>query len=144
MIRLMIGDLHISDWAKLCLYELEIKNEAGTYAVVKALQKIYPDTEFFFIMGADQTWRIREWRNSRKLLREVPIYAGNRYGYPSPAHSVCSGHKKSLRFSIPPDHLAVSISSSFIRKAARENGVIPYVTGNVSDYIKANNLYKGK
>jgi nicotinate-nucleotide adenylyltransferase len=58
---------------KVCTIEIEIANFAGTYAIVMELRRRYPDREFYYVIGSDQAGRIRQWRNSRDLLKTIPF-----------------------------------------------------------------------
>jgi nicotinate-nucleotide adenylyltransferase len=58
---------------KICTTEIEMANSAGTYAIVTELRRRHPDREFYYVIGSDQAVRIREWRNSRDLLKTIPF-----------------------------------------------------------------------
>lgn len=61
------------DRFKICTTEIEMANLAGTYAIVKDLRNTHPDREFYYVIGSDQAGNIREWRNSRDLLKTIPF-----------------------------------------------------------------------
>jgi Nicotinic acid mononucleotide adenylyltransferase len=58
---------------EICTIEIEMANSAGTYAIVMELRRRHPDREFYYVIGSDQAGRIREWRNSRDLLKTIPF-----------------------------------------------------------------------
>jgi nicotinate (nicotinamide) nucleotide adenylyltransferase len=58
---------------RICTTEIEIANSAGTYAIVMELRRRHPDREFYYVIGSDQAGRIRQWRNSRDLLKTIPF-----------------------------------------------------------------------
>lgn len=144
MIRLLIGERNASGWAMLCTYELMKKNEAGTYSVMKSLQKDCPEIDFKFIMGTDQACKIKMWRNSRKFLREMSLIVVNRRGYPSAPGWVRWGKYRDnySLITVPETELPSTVSSTVIRQNCRVHGTASGgVTPSVSNYITQNKLY---
>ncbi|MDH4156945.1 MAG: nicotinate (nicotinamide) nucleotide adenylyltransferase [candidate division Zixibacteria bacterium] len=60
----------------------EIEKELGlsgfTVDTVRAVKKKYPAAAFYFIIGADNLTRLREWHRPDLLLKEITILAGAR------------------------------------------------------------------
>jgi nicotinic acid mononucleotide adenylyltransferase len=71
---------YMGERVSICTDEIEMANKAGIYAVVKELIRKYPEREFYYVIGSDQAAHIREWRNSRDLLKIIPFIVVKRFG----------------------------------------------------------------
>ncbi|MEO9131533.1 MAG: nicotinate-nucleotide adenylyltransferase [Sphingomonas sp.] len=58
-----------------------------TIDTVRALTRLYPNTRFIWLMGADNLAQFDQWRNWRQIAREVPIAVVARPGYDSAARA---------------------------------------------------------
>lgn len=144
MVDLMIKDFPVYKFY-ICEREIEMANQAGTYAVVRELIHSYPNYNFRYVIGLDQAQRIREWRNSRDLLKTIPFVVVRRADLPD---------KTSWYHRQPHTYLNTSvenkIASSNIRfdfAAARDKfkkTCHPNLTVSVNRYIIENNLYQNK
>ena len=49
---------------------MEIKRNGHTYTyeTLEELNKIYPDTDFYFILGADNLFTIEKWKYADKII----------------------------------------------------------------------------
>ena len=64
----------------VCSHELESKNTDGTYAAVSALQKLYNNTEFMYVIGEDQHTLLPTWKNYDKLKDSIEFFVLPRWG----------------------------------------------------------------
>ena len=67
-----------------------IEAELGTrYTIdtLAALQPLYPDRRFIWLMGEDNLAQFHRWRHWRKIASRVPIAVVSRPGYDGPAHA---------------------------------------------------------
>ena len=80
MVKLMLaGD----DRFKCC--DLEVESGAPQYSVntVCTLKERHPDTDFFWLIGADQLRTLPRWKDVRKLAAMATPVVFNRPGYPA-------------------------------------------------------------
>ena len=75
MVRLAIDDV---PYFKLCLHESRINRHSYTYKTMQELNALYPENEFYFILGADSLFAIEEWRNFREIFPSCIILAAVR------------------------------------------------------------------
>src|SRR5690625_1582901 len=97
------------------------------------LEEKHPDKEFVLIMGEDNLNTLHRWKNYEVLLENHEIFV-----YPRVVANTkikkgkLSNHPKITRVDAP----IIEISSSFIRKAIKENkNVIPLLPPKVWEYI---------
>lgn len=55
----------------LNLSEADTKKHSYTYQTMRHFNEIYPNDEFYFILGADSLFAFEEWKDFRKILRPV-------------------------------------------------------------------------
>lgn len=55
----------------LNLSEADTKKHSYTYQTMRHFNEIYPNDEFYFILGADSLFAFEEWKISEKFLRPV-------------------------------------------------------------------------
>lgn len=91
-------------------FEFSLPKPSYTIDTLHALEKAYPDREFYFIMGADNWHAIERWKDYHTLIDSYPILI-----YP----------RKGFEIIIPPSHPHIrkadaplmEISSTFIRES---------------------------
>lgn len=123
---------HVSEW------EVERKGPSYTVTTMKAFQNLYPDWEFFLILGSDMVNSLPSWYAVEELLQIVQVIALGRPGY----------EKEELpdwiqqRVHWVEDARKIDISSSKIRAMIAENRSIRYfVPDAVMQYIEEKCLY---
>lgn len=131
---------------------LEIERVGPSYTVdtLLELHKVYgPETDMFFITGADAVWEILTWKDAEKLVRLTEFIAATRPGYSlekfKKLHVLPEGEhreKGKPRVSIM-EIPALAISSTDIRRRVRENRPIRYlVPEGVASYIQKSGFWK--
>lgn len=140
MIELALEELGSKEMF-ICTYEIDSNNGAGTYSVVKNLQRLFPEKEFSFVIGTDEANKIRLWRNSRKLRRLIPFVVIRRPGASMVFNSWYSNspHKKFHTSGTP-------ISSTMAREAIAQgfrSKLVSLVSRSVRAYIEHHGLYRG-
>lgn len=112
---------------KVCTFELERQKQSYTYDTLIELKRIYPDHEFYWIIGNDQLMQFDQWKHADELVKL--------------AHFVCfdrDGQLCDSKYDIQCLHMPiVPVSSSEIRLGNKLN----YVPEDVLDYIYKNRLY---
>ncbi len=144
MVRLATEDV---PYFHLNLYEATAKKHSYTYSTLKALRKIYPENEFFFILGADSLFSIELWKNFRQIFTSCTLLAAVRddkdtESMQAQIRYLNEKYGADIRLLQAP---LVEISSTTIRRRAGEDLSIRYMVPDaVSEYIRSNALYKTK
>ena len=140
--------------------ELEAPTRPYTIETLHHLQLNYPQSDLFFVMGADSFAEVNTWREYERLLTEYNIIVAARPpadDLPT-AHlsSKCQAHVVDLRgakrpdtamFAAPivylTDYVAVDIAATEVREAVRTGQLIGrYVPSDVAHYIATYDLYR--
>lgn len=136
----------IADRPKIYLCSLEIEWGAyrGAYVFIQKLQVLFPQVDFYLMMGSDTYGGILKWRdplqknttNGRELIAEVPIILYAREGYELPSEK--SHHQ---RGGLPWIHLPLDsnigeLSSTKVREAlARQESIRDMVPEEILDLL---------
>lgn len=126
--------------------EIRRKGQTYTYETLEQLHSIYPNAEFFFIVGADCLFTIERWYKPERIFEQCTLLAANRNDVSdAEIQAKCQELKNRFYANIELfDMPQMDISSSMIRKFRLEGKSIRYyVTESVFDYINANHLYEG-
>ena len=75
MVKLATDDV---PYFRMNLYEASSKKHSYTYSTMRALREMYPEHEFFFILGADSLFSIEQWKNFREIFPSCTILAAMR------------------------------------------------------------------
>lgn len=125
---------------------LELAREGTTYTrdTIKQLKLLYPDDEFYFIVGGDSLAAMDKWRQPDYIFKNCHVLAANRdhtdekeirkwFDYYSKEYGA-----KLSEIEMP----SISVSSKMIRKKLAKSGSITnYVPDCVECYIRFNGLY---
>lgn len=147
--RLQMVELAIASNPCFEVLTIELDRPGMTYTIdtIEQVKKIYPDSEFYFITGADIMFEITLWKGAPELLSSVNFITTFRPGY--------SHHKLDLRieeleeiYSARIHKLFTSemdIASSDIRGRVKNGYSIKYLLPDaVEHYIHENELYRVK
>ena len=101
----------IADYPKFKASDFEFTLPQPSYSLytLQALEKAYPNREFYFIMGADNWKYISKWFEYEKLISNYPIFIYPRKGFDIEIPSQYTRVKK-------VDAPIIEISSTFIRE----------------------------
>ena len=115
-----------------CDYEITKEGKSFSYLTMEHFKRLYPDATLYFIIGDEAYGKIDTWRNPERLKAAVTF-------------AVCSRDKKEvLSDGVNISFAPIEISSTMIREKIRQGEPFcEYVTKEVYEYIKENNLYKG-
>lgn len=132
--------------AEACDIELHRSGKSYTVDTLRELAELYPDSEFFLIMGADMFITLPEWKQPEEIFKlatlctvprsEEDFITLSEYGekYKSMGAQVCILDMKKI-----------DLSSTEVRRSVFEDKPISkMVCGDVERYIYANYLYMDK
>ncbi|MCI8835322.1 MAG: nicotinate-nucleotide adenylyltransferase [Ruminococcus sp.] len=141
MVRLAIeGPKHF----QLCLHEAKETVHSYTYKTMRELNALYPEHEFYFILGADSLFSIEEWRYFREIFSTCTILAAMRDDKDvedMEKQISCLESKYGAKICLLRAPL-LEISSTTIRERVAEGRSIRYmVPDTVAAYIKEHHLY---
>jgi len=145
--------------------EIEAPARPYTIETLARLQAAAPQSQLFFLMGADSFAEVTTWREHERLLNEYDIIVAGRPGYgeratltdltehlPSSARARVVDLRGGLEpdsggFAVPrvylTDYVAAGVASTQVRAAARQGGqVSELVPAAVADYLAKYGLYR--
>lgn len=142
MVRLAIAsNPHFS----LSLEEMHREGYTYTYRTLERLKKQNPDTEYYFILGADSLYTFDEWREPGRILGACTILVGTRNHTSDEKLDRAIQHlEEKYQGNIQKlESLNIDISSKMIRSWIEEGRSLAYyVPDQVIDYIEKNKIYK--
>lgn len=144
--RYLMANLATLTNEKFIVSDIEIKKEEKSYTIntVRELIKIYEDTEFYFITGADAVITLPDWHEADNLLRLCKIIAVSRPGFNTleinnMLQSIKDQHDGQIELLQVP---MLQISSTDIRNRIMNKRSAKYLLPEaVENYIIKNNLY---
>ena len=125
---------------------VDIDRGGNTYTTdtLRDLRALHPDSDLYFITGADALASILSWQNVEELFSLARFVGVSRPGY-----DLDAGHISAAFTSLPSDALALvevpalAISSSDCRARAAEGRTIWYlVPDGVVQYVAKRGLYR--
>ena len=144
--RRIMTELAIRDNPHFKLSEIELEREGITFTAdtLTELNLLHPDTEFYFIIGADSLLQMTEWKTPQVIFHLCTVVAAGRNQL-SKSHmeqQVKRLHEAYGASIILLDMPMIEISSAEIRERIVTNKSIRYyVPDQVRTYIKEHCLY---
>lgn len=118
----------------ICSYELNKKTTSYSIETLEYFQKLFPNDQFFWIIGSDQVTDFKKWHRYEDILSSFQVLVYPRTGYPF--SNLLQG-MKTLE-----DVENVDVSSTQIKQMLKEEKSIEQLTSpEIIKYIKENNLY---
>ncbi|MFZ1486667.1 MAG: nicotinate-nucleotide adenylyltransferase [Nostocoides sp.] len=120
---------------------VDVDRPGKTYTIdtLRELSALFPDTDLFFITGADALAQILSWKDSDELFRLAQFVGVTRPGYELSEHGLPS-HRVHLQ-EVP----AMAISSTDCRDRVRRGEPVWYlVPDGVVQYINKHRLYAAR
>lgn len=120
---------------KISDFELTMPRPTQTYKTIEALERAYPNAEFWFAFGADSYDSILSWPNGAKLrdmLQKLVLFERS--------DKRAAAHKNTIRLQISNDFKDVS-STELRRLAANGTRLDGLVNNGVAAYIAEQKLY---
>lgn len=130
----------------VCRIELERSGPSYTVETLRQLRIEQPDSELFFLMGADSLLDLPRWREPQAILELATIVAVNRGQLPSPDLTALERrlgsvvHDRVRLVTMP----AIDLSATEIRERVRTGRSVRFrVPRAVEEYIRQNEVYRG-
>lgn len=118
--------------------ELDRSEPSYTVITLRELSKIFPEDDFYLIIGADSFNELDSWREYEFIINSVPVIVMKRPGDPDLKKSITRGIAKLL----VAGNQNIDISSSMVRdRFARGLPVDSLIPGAVNEFIKSKRLY---
>lgn len=142
MVRLAIAS---NPHFTLSMEEMHREGYSYTYRTLERLKKRYPDTEYYFILGADSLYTFGEWKEPARILGACTILVGTRnHTSDEKLDRVIEHLEEKYHGQIEKlESLNIDISSKMIRSwIEKGRSLAYYVPDQVIEYIQKNNIYK--
>ena len=141
----LVGEA-IEDNSHFALSRIEVDRGGNSYSyeTIAALKEANPDTEYFFMVGADSLFMMDKWMCPEKIFNEVTIAVAIRGGYTDEkleAQINILEEKYNIKI-VRLNSRSVDISSTQIRARVKEGTSIRYkVHYKTAEVIKKKRLY---
>lgn len=145
--RLAITKLAIEEQPAFFVSDMEIKREGNTYTyeTLSAIKTVHPDTELYFIMGADCLFSIESWKCPDKIFDACTLIAAVRDDVDI-EELTKQAEKLEQKFGakiILLPFLKTEISSTTIRERIKQGKSVRYmVPSPVLKFLEKRNLYR--
>lgn len=144
--RLAMLQLAVKDIPYFHVSEMEIKRQGYSYSSVtlEELKKSHPDTDYYFIMGADSIFQIETWHEPATVMANCIILAATRdhtpaAGFKAQIDYLREKYGADIRLMDIPD---LELSSSEIRRRVKNHQPIRFMVPDpVKEYIENHQLY---
>lgn len=143
--RLNMLRLAVSDYPELSIHLYEYYKDGLSYTVetLKALNDLYPETEFYFIMGEDSLYDFPKWYHPEEIAKLATLVVACREEQTDEFEELLCKRREEFGNSFPVLHMNwIPISSTDIRENIKnDKDIISLVPQKVADYIFKNHLY---
>lgn len=145
-IRGEMTELAILDNPDFSISYIEVEREGNTYSfeTIHDLKAQNPDTDYYFIVGADSFFYMENWVNPEGIFGEVPLLVAVRGNVSREAlQNKIDEMKEKYHCEIfAMDFCASDVSSTYLRELVRKKQSIRYyVPKKVEQYILEHHLY---
>lgn len=144
--RLEMLRLCLKDYPQFQISEYEIEKQGHSYTAetLEYFTQMYPDVQFYFIVGADSLFSLDSWYSPERCLNQAVFLAGNRTKRSEKEidRQILYLMERFGGIIQKVDMPDMEISSSNIRELlSRGQDASLYLSPAVSDYIRQNHLY---
>lgn len=125
-------------------FELDRSGVIYTYRTLELLKEEYPDTKYYFILGADSLFDLEKWQKPDVICKNATLLAAVRdeLGKESVKQQISLLQKEYAAEIYLMDTPNLSFSSHNIRHRIKNGKTVTYyVPKAVEEYIHENNLY---
>ncbi|MBN2524001.1 MAG: nicotinate-nucleotide adenylyltransferase [Bacteroidales bacterium] len=137
--RLEMAELAIGNDERFAICDIEFRMPKPSYTIdtLTYLSEKHPKKEFILLMGSDSLETFHKWKNHEQIIHKY-----HRYIYPRNTNKN-TDYSQHLNITFLKNAPRIEISSSFIRKALKEERDVRYFLSNkVYDFIIRNHLYQ--
>ncbi len=128
----------------LSMIEMEHQGNTYTYETLESLKRDHPDTEYYFILGADNLFQITKWVMPERIFKNCCILAAVRDDKTvadMEAQIACLWQEyHAVIHLLKTDCIDIS-SSDIRRKVSQGESIEAYVPASVRKYIAEKGLY---
>lgn len=131
---------------KIEVSDIEIKENREMCAIdaFRLIDKVYPDDDKFFIMGADNFIKLIDWKESEELIDRYKYIIIQRGEIDLKKYIEANDKLKKCRLQILRNEKYKMGSSSEFRKLLDNENKQRIIQREVYDYIVKNNIYRKK
>ena len=133
---------------RLELYEAGRTDVSYSYRTMEYFKELYPDNEYYFIIGADSLFTIDQWSHPERIFPTCTILAAyrdeinTRKAMEDKILELSKTYHARIRLLVTP---LMKISSHELREAVRSGkSITQWVPEPVAAYIQENHLYTGE
>lgn len=126
-------------------YEMNEDGFSYTHRTLEHMHKVYPDSELYFIIGADSLFDFDTWREPQKIADLSTLVVATRNHTSTEKMDAAIRHVREKYHAdvIRLDTENIDVSSKMIREWIRDGHSIRYyVTADVEQYIMKYRLYR--
>lgn len=130
-------------WAQVLDLELRREGKSYTADTVTALRALYPEDEFFLLMGTDMFLSFENWYQPERILREATLAVAHRDAdSPERLRDCAAGLEARLGArTVLVENRFLTHSSTAVRAMLAFGCAGDYLEPGVLDYIRARDLY---
>lgn len=144
--RLAMCRLTLKDLPNMVLSDYEFKRQGIIYSVdtFEGLQKDYPNTQFYLIIGTDSVKDLYKWYEHERLMKATSFVVVERGGHNHKGIDELMNNYYNQYGTdfITVDMPQIELSSSSIRQRLTNGQSVAYrLSTDVIQYIQSNNLY---
>ncbi len=126
--------------AEISDIEVKLGGKSFTINTIRELKSLYPEDQFFLLIGGDMLFSFEKWFKYESILKEAKVCAVARDN--DSLVDMMEYANELGRIKVLPTK-AIEISSTEIReKAARGEDITDLVPEGVAEYIAQNGLYR--
>lgn len=144
MVRLATAD---TPYFRCSGFELGLPGKSYTANTLTTLNQLYPNTQFYFIMGGDSLFALEEWYQPEVIMKQAVILAAVRENHDTikmqeQIEYLAEKYEADIRLLYAP---LMDVSSSDIRRLIRQGKEISdMLSESVERYIREQGLYTDK
>ena len=130
---------------EVCDIEIKRQGKSYTFETLISLKELYPDDEFYLIMGADMFLTLDKWKNPESIFANAVIITIPRNDSDKEELEIYYNaviKNMGAKAVILPNNVQ-TVSSTFIRENIGDyNTISDLIDKKVYEYIISNNLYR--
>ena len=142
--RMNMLSLAIDGEGRFEISDIEFRREGKSYSfdTLCELKSLYPEDEFYLIMGSDQFLYFNNWYKSKEIAAMATLCTAARNEQDYKKLLDFKSENGYLKNAVICDFDVFEISSSWLRDMIKnKKDISKYVLKAVADYIKENGLY---